>query len=78
VITFTSMGLLVDLIGLLVLAFRRRGSIQAENLVLRRQLALFKERGVKPLRIDCAPQLLDLTWTDRAARLEPGCGMIAE
>ena len=29
-------------------------TIEAENLVLRRQLALFKERGMKPRRIDAA------------------------
>jgi hypothetical protein len=33
------------------LAFRSRRSIQAENLFLRRQLALYIERGVKPRQI---------------------------
>src|SRR6266852_3214828 len=50
-----------DLIGLLALAVRPRRSIEAENLVLRRQLALFKERGVKPRRIDAATRL-SLAW----------------
>jgi hypothetical protein len=40
------LDLLADLIGLLALTVRARQSIEAENLVLRRQLALFKERGV--------------------------------
>ena len=53
------MGLRVvaDLIGLLVLTLRQRRSIEAENLVLRRQLALFKERGLKPRRVDAATRL---------------------
>jgi putative transposase len=33
------------------------GSVQAENLFLRRQLALFKERGVRPRRIDAATRI---------------------
>ena len=40
-----------------VLAIRPRWSLEAENLVLRRQLGLFKERGVKPRRIDAAARL---------------------
>jgi putative transposase len=46
--------LLADVVGLAVLAARPRRSLEAENLVLRRQLALFKERGMKPRRIDAA------------------------
>ena len=56
--------LLGDLIGLLVLTARSRRSIEAENLVLRRQLALLKERGVKPRRIDAATRL-SLAWLSR-------------
>src|SRR5437762_1682324 len=56
--------LLADLIGLLVLTARSRRSIEAENLVLRRQLALFKERGVKPRRIDAITRL-SLAWLSR-------------
>jgi hypothetical protein len=41
-----------------------RRSIEAENLVLRRQLALFNERGVKPRRIDAASRL-SLAWLSR-------------
>jgi len=48
---------LADLVGLAVLAIRPRWSLEAENLVLRRQLGLFKERGVKPRRIDAAARL---------------------
>ena len=46
--------LLADLVGLIALSVRPRRAIEAENLVLRRQLALFKERGMKPRRIDAA------------------------
>jgi hypothetical protein len=56
--------LLADLIGLLVLTARSRRSIEAEVLVLRRQLALFKEHGVKPRRIDAATRL-SLAWLSR-------------
>jgi hypothetical protein len=53
--------LLADLVGLVRLAIRPRRSIEAENLVLRRQLALYKERGVKPRRIDAATRV-SLAW----------------
>ncbi len=56
--------LVADLIGLLVLAVRPRRSIEAENLVLRRQLALFKEREAKPRHIDAATRL-SLAWLSR-------------
>lgn len=44
--------LLVDLIALTALAFRQRRATAAEVLVLRRQIALYKERGIKPRRVD--------------------------
>jgi putative transposase len=56
--------LLGDVIGLLALTVRPQRSIEAENLVLRRQLALFKERGVRPRRIDPATRL-SLAWLTR-------------
>jgi hypothetical protein len=40
--------LLADLIGFAVLSLRSRDSLAAENLFLRRQLALFKERSINP------------------------------
>jgi putative transposase len=53
--------ILIELIGetlrWLLLAFRSSQSIQAENLFLRRQLALYVERGVKPRRIDLATRM---------------------
>ena len=56
--------LIADLVGLLVLSARPRRSIEAENLLLRRQLALFRERGVKPRRVDAATRL-SLAWLSR-------------
>ena len=44
--------LLTDLAGIVTLVIRRQGALAAEILVLRRQLALYVERGVKPRRID--------------------------
>ena len=52
----TVFGVLISVIGDLLrwlqLAFRSTKSIEAENLFLRRQLALYVERGIKPRRID--------------------------
>jgi len=56
--------LLADLAGLIALSVRPRRAIEAENLVLRRQLALFKERGMKPRRIDAATRA-SLAWLSR-------------
>jgi putative transposase len=49
--------LAADLLRWLRLTFRSSQSIQAENLFLRRQLALYIERGVKPRRIDSATRI---------------------
>ncbi len=46
--------LLVDLTGLIALSVRPRRAIDAENLMLRRQLALFKESGINSRRVDAA------------------------
>jgi hypothetical protein len=40
--------LLTDVIALTALAFRQRRAVATEILVLRRQIALYKERGIKP------------------------------
>jgi putative transposase len=45
-------GVVSDLLSLLVLFMRSSGAIRAENLVLRRQLARYLERGIKPRRVD--------------------------
>jgi putative transposase len=56
--------LLADVAGLIALSVRPRRAIEAENLVLRRQLALFKERGIKPRRIDAATRA-SVAWLSR-------------
>ena len=48
------LSLFVDTFRLVALLLRSRRSLQVENLFLRRQLALFIERGVKPRRVDAA------------------------
>ena len=47
-----------DLVHLLVLIFRSRRALAAENLFLRKQLALFQERKVKPHRADDSTRLI--------------------
>jgi transposase InsO family protein len=66
VIAFARIVLLVlaDLVGLARLAIRPRQAIAAENLLLRRQLALYKERGAKPRRVDAATRV-SLAWWSR-------------
>jgi len=49
--------LLADLGGLVVLSLRPRRSVEAENLFLRRQLALHQERGVRSRRVDAATRV---------------------
>src|SRR5260370_32114977 len=57
----TVSGILIQLAGEMLrwwaLAFRSSQSIKAENLFLRRQLALYIERGVKPRLIDPATRI---------------------
>ena len=55
--------LLADLVGLALLSIRPRRSIEAENLLLRRQLSLYEERGVKPRRIDAATRVSLASWS---------------
>jgi hypothetical protein len=49
--------LLADVLRFVILVFRTSQSIQTENLFLRRQLALFIERGVQPRRVDAATRV---------------------
>jgi putative transposase len=57
----SSFSIIVRLVWGLVqwcwLLLRARESIEAENLFLRRQLALYRERGVKPKRVDAATRV---------------------
>ena len=69
--------LLADFVGLLTLSVIPRRSVEAENLFLRRELALYQERGVKPRRVDAATrvslallsQLFD--WRDALVVVRP-------
>jgi len=49
--------LLADVAGFAILLCRSTTSVQAENLFLRRELGLFKERGVQPCRPDAATRI---------------------
>ena len=49
--------LFADAAWFAILLFRPTQSVQAKNLLLRRQLALFKERGIKPRRVDGATRI---------------------
>ena len=48
---------LEDAFRFVLLLFRSTSSLQGENLFLRRQLALFIERGVQPRRVDAATRV---------------------
>jgi hypothetical protein len=47
-------GVISDVLSLGVLFLRSSRAIRAENLVLRRQLGRYIERGIKPRRVDHA------------------------
>jgi hypothetical protein len=51
----------VDWIRLVALAARPRAAVVAEYLFLRKQLALFQERQVRPRRADASPLWVDET-----------------
>ena len=53
----TAVLLLVDRLRYAVLLFRPDQSLAAENLVLRKQLALYREREIRPTRIDPATRI---------------------
>ena len=50
-------ALLSDALRLVLLLLRPSAEIRAENLVLRKQLAQFIERGVKRRRVDAATRI---------------------
>ena len=52
-----ALRLIEDGLRWLVLLFRSAEAVRAENLFLRRQLALFIERGVRPRRVDAATRV---------------------
>ena len=57
IISRTVVGLLVDALRFVSLGFRSRSQLAAENLFLRKQLALYRERRVKSRRADDATRI---------------------
>jgi putative transposase len=53
----TAFALLADLLRLVALVFRSRAELAAENLFLRKQLACYLERQVRPHRTDNASRV---------------------
>ena len=70
-------GLVTDALRLVFLLLRSAGAIRAENLVLRKQLAHYVERGIKPRRVDFVTRLgLALPtklfdWRDAVVKVRP-------
>ena len=66
-----------DLVHLLVLVSRSRRALAAENLFLRKQLALFQERKVKPHRANDSTRLIMVilgglfAWRDALVNVKP-------
>jgi putative transposase len=58
------LNLFADLLRFLVLGLRSKSSLAAENLFLRKQLAFYQERKIKPRRTD-NPTRLTLVWLSR-------------
>jgi hypothetical protein len=52
-----ALRLIEDALRWVVLLFRSTESVQTENLFLRRQLALYIERGVQPRPVDAATRV---------------------
>src|ERR1043165_1951148 len=73
----TSSLVAFNLVRLASLAIRSNTSLAAENLFLRKQLALFQERRVKPRRADDATRWLMATlsqmfqWPDALVNVKP-------
>src|SRR5918996_6135163 len=74
---FTAMIVLLDLCRLVAFGLRSRRALAAENLFLRKQLALFQERKVKPQRADNATRWMMATlsrmfaWRDALWNVKP-------
>ena len=70
-------GVAFDVLRLVVSFLRPSSAIRAENLVLRRQLARYIERGIKPRRVDHATRVsLALftrmfDWRDAVVNVRP-------
>jgi len=58
------LSLFGDLLRFLALGLRSNTSLAAENLFLRKQLAFYQERKIRPRRLD-NPTRLTLVWLSR-------------
>ena len=58
------LNLFADMFRFVILTLRSRNSLAAENLFLRKQLAIYQERGFKPRRISHRTRLT-LLWLSR-------------
>jgi putative transposase len=73
----TATTVLLDFGRLLILGFRTRSALAAEVLFLRKQLALFQERKVKPRRADDSTRRMMATlsrmfdWRDALWNVKP-------
>ena len=73
----TSSSVVFDLVRLASLAVHSRSALAAENLFLRKQLALFQERKVKPRRADDSTRWMMATlsrmfqWRDSLVNVKP-------
>jgi hypothetical protein len=56
-------GLTIDILRFLKAALRSRSSLVAENLFLRKQLAFYEEREVKPRRLTDAARIALVFWS---------------
>ena len=71
------LGIVSEILSLGVLFLRSSSAVRAENLVLRRQLVGYVERGIKPRRIDYVTRvsLAVLTrlfdWRDAVVNVRP-------
>jgi putative transposase len=63
------LNLFADLLRFFVLSLRFESSLAAENLFLRKQLALYQERRIKPRRTS-HPTRLTLLWLSRWFNLQ--------
>ena len=63
-ITYTLLAVLCDAVRFLMLCWRPSPTLAAENLFLRKQLAQYQERQVKPRRADDATRIT-LVWLSR-------------
>jgi len=64
--------LLADVVGFAVLRFWPARLVQAENLFLRRQLALFKERRIRPRRMHAVTQKATLAVAESVEPVDFG------